>query len=77
MDEGYPAQVPKPINTRAATSHQILGEKKAIKLAAPTKEVPIKYNSLGPNISISFPTTGCPIAVVRYKAETSQAVCDG
>jgi len=48
-----------------------------MQLDMPTNEVAIKKSTLGPKTSISFPTTGCPIAVARYKAETSQAVLEG
>ena len=77
IEAGYPAQVPRPSNTLAATNHQRLGEKIAMKLDMPTNDVAIRKRSFGPKISINFPTTGCPIAVAKYRAETSQAVCEG
>ncbi|AJO24733.1 hypothetical protein AB434_1413 [Heyndrickxia coagulans] len=49
----------------------------AMKLEIPTNEVAVKKRERGPNRSISFPTTGCPMAVARYKAATSHAVSEG
>ena len=72
--DGYPAEVPTPIRTRAAISVVRFWPTPPTTPPASTSPIPARNTRRGPNSSDSFPAVGWAIELARYNAETSTAI---
>ena len=72
---GYAQEVPRPISTRLASSVSRSCANPPASPPTPTRMIPARKTRRGPSTSAALPAVGCAIAVARYSAVTSAAVC--